>query len=277
MIIDFHTHIFSPQIQNHRESYFKDEVIFQELYDSPKARLATADELMASMEQSHIDISIALNINWSSPRLICQTNDYILESVSRYPGRLQGFCSINLNSPQDAIAEIARCARLGIKGVGEMRISKEMLLNPGPVRPIIHKIIDSGLILLLHASEPVGHAYSGKGDATPEALMAFIQSFPDLKLVCAHWGGGLPFYSLMPEVRKALTHVYFDSAASPFLYSRQIYRHVVQILGPEKILFGTDYPLLLPHRLLDEVDSLGFPEEVQNHLLSANARLLLGL
>ena len=70
---------------------------------------------------------------------------------------------------------------------------------------------------LAPGSEPVGHAYAGKGDTFPGELLAMAQRFPNARIVGAHWGGGLPFYAHMPEVREALANVWFDSAASPFL------------------------------------------------------------
>src|SRR5947199_68154 len=57
------------------------------------------------------------------------------------------------------------------------------------------------LALLFHASEPVGHVYPGKRGGEPGSLYRFIAANPDVRIICAHWGGGLPFYALMPEVR----------------------------------------------------------------------------
>ena len=145
------------------------------------------------------------------------------------------------------------------------------------MKPFIEAIIRHKLILLTHASEPVGHEYPGKGAITPDMLYPLIIKFPDLTLVCAHWGGGLPFYALMPEVKKAMSNLCFDTAASPFLYSPQIYNQVIQLIGADKILFGSDYPLLAPSRLLKEIKSLGLPVETEHQLLSGNAQRLLGI
>lgn len=141
---------------------------------------------------------------------------------------------------------------------------------------MVQKIIDCKLILLTHSSEPLGHLYAGKGDLTPEALYPFIKSFPELKLVCAHWGGGLPFYALMPEVRQSLNNVYFDSAASPFLYQAQVYQQVARLVGPKKILFGSDFPLMSPGRLLKEIQDLDLSGGDKDRLLAGNAKILLG-
>ena len=67
-----------------------------------------------------------------------------------------------------------------------------------------------GLPVVIHSSEPVGHSYPGKGNTPPDKLLAFINNFPNNKIICAHWGGGLPFYDLMPEVNENLKNVYVD-------------------------------------------------------------------
>jgi len=143
--------------------------------------------------------------------------------------------------------------------------------------PFVEALRKRKLILLLHASEPVGHDYTGKGTITPALLYPFISSFPDLTIVCAHWGGGLPFYALMPEVKKAMANVFFDTAASPFLYTPQVYNQTIQLVGADKILFGSDYPLLAPSRLLKEIEALDLPKEIKDLILSGNAQRLLGI
>lgn len=144
-------------------------------------------------------------------------------------------------------------------------------------RPFAEAIRKHKLILLTHASEPVGHDYPGKGIVTPDMIYPFITSFPDLTIVCAHWGGGLPFYALMPEVKQAMKNVFFDTAASPFLYTPQIYSQVVSLIGADKILFGSDYPLLAQTRLVQEINATDLSGEAKNMLLADNARRLLNI
>jgi len=278
MIIDCHTHVFPPQIKKKRNQYIDSDPCFAVLYSPKEAKLATADELIDSMDKEGIDISVIVNIGWTTHELCVETNDYILESVARYPKRLIGFGSVQPNSFDAAIAEIERCAQGGIRGIGEIRPDMQLFdLNDEIMLPIIETLRKHRLILLTHASEPVGHLYPGKGTITPEMLYPFITAFPDLTIVCAHWGGGLPFYTLMPEVKQAMKNVFFDTAASPYLYSPEIYQQVIQLVGADKILFGSDYPLLAQGRLLKEINSLDLAQETKNLILGGNARKLLGI
>ncbi len=279
MIIDFHTHIFPPQIKKNRSKYIDSDACFAIMYSSSDSKMVTADELINNMDKEGIDVSVVLNYGWTTHELCVETNDYILESIAKHPKRLVGFCSVQPRSLQAALDEIERCVKGGVKGVGEIRPDMQLLdlMDDEIMQPFIETIIKHNLTMLVHASEPVGHQYPGKGNITPEIIYPLITNFPDLTLVCAHWGGGLPFYSLMPEVKEAMNNVFFDSAASPFLYRPQIYTQVIELLGAEKILFGTDYPLLPPSRLLKEIKSLDLTSEVEHLILAGNAQKLLGL
>jgi hypothetical protein len=81
----------------------------------------------------------------------------------------------------------------------------------------------------------------------------------------------------MPEVKQAMKNVFFDTAASPFLYSPQVYNQVIQLVGADRILFGSDYPLLAQTRLLQEINSADLSEEAKSLILSGNARRLLSI
>lgn len=279
MIIDFHTHVFSPQLAAKREDYLYRDPSFAELYSSPRARLASAEDLIASMDQAGFDVSVILNFGWRSHQLCVETNDYIIDCVQRYPDRLVGFFAVQPSSMNETLAEIKRCAGAGLKGIGELRPDTQGfdLGDAGFMGPLVEAVKDHDLLLLTHASEPVGHLYPGKGKVGVDSLYRFIIAFPDVRLICAHWGGGLPFYALMPEVASAMNNVWFDTAASLFLYRDDVFRRVEDILGAGKVLFGTDYPVIGQQRFLKRVRDLHLIHQTESMILGENAASLLGL
>ena len=93
--------------------------------------------------------------------------------------------------------------------------------------------------------------------------------------MCAHWGGGLPFYALMPEVADGLGNAYFDTAASPYLYEGGVYSAVAGLVGPTRILFGSDFPLLRASRLLREIRRSALSEVEKEAVMGGNAAALL--
>ncbi|MFN3975372.1 MAG: amidohydrolase family protein, partial [Dehalococcoidia bacterium] len=81
----------------------------------------------------------------------------------------------------------------------------------------------------------------------------------------------LPFYTLMPEVADALENAFFDSAASPLLYKPKVYRTVIALVGAERVLFATDFPLLGYQRALRHLDEGCLAPHEQDLVLGGNA------
>jgi predicted TIM-barrel fold metal-dependent hydrolase len=279
MIIDAHTHIFPERFRNERADVLERDRTFRELFSGPSSKLATADELLSVMDETGVQVSVIAGIGWENLEVAREANENILDVCSRHPNRFIGLASINPAWGDSAVTELLRCIDSGISGIGE--------LHPGPqgfelddfelVASLVEVAESHNLPLLVHSSEPVGHDYPGKGAVTPEVLLSFISHFPSAQIICAHWGGGLPFYTLMPEVQELLKNVYFDSAATPFLYDSKIFRVVESLVGPEKLLFASDYPLIQPLQVIDQIVGAGFSGNSQELILGHNAARLFGL
>ena len=279
MIIDFHTHVFPPRLMEERGAYSKRDATLAALFADPDAPMATAEDLISAMDEDGVDAAVIMGVGWTDIDIAREANDYLLESAARYSGRLVPFCSVNPAWGEDALSEIDRCAASGARGVGELHPDTQgfKLGDSSLMDPFMECVKSRNMVVLTHSSEPVGHVYPGKGTVTPDVLMEFIERYPDVAIVCSHWGGGLPFYSLMPEVKRALSNAYFDSAASPFLYRASIYSVMSRMARPGSILFGSDFPLLKPARLMRHIRAADISEEEKERILGGNAQRLLGL
>ena len=276
MIVDVHTHIFSPHVIEKREGHCSADACFGLLYSNPAARLNPVEDLIRSMDKNGIAKSVIQNIGWVSHDACVRSNDYILESVSKYPDRLIGFCAVQPLEREKALNEIVRCGKGGAKGIGELRpdIQGFDLCDSSLMKPLMTEIARRGMVVSLHASEPVGHSYAGKGNVTPRILFDFVCSFREKKIILAHFGGGLLFYELMPQVKDVLTNTYYDTAAAPFLYKPAVYKVAMEIMGPGKMLFGSDWPLLEPQRVIDHIKAAGLNPAELNSILGENAQRL---
>lgn len=279
MIIDFHTHIFPKEMRENREKYFSSEPAFELLYGRSGSKLAGAAELIDSMDSHGVDKSVIFGFPWKNPDTFKKHNDYIIKSVARYPGRLTGFCCIDIFSGE-AVAEVIRCLESGLSGVGELAfyefgIDEESINRLEPVMGIC---LDRNLPVLIHTNEPIGHQYPGKTPNTFRQIYRLITKFPENKIVLAHWGGGIFFFSLLKkEVKESFNNVHFDTAASPFLYDAKIYRVAINILGQDKIIFGSDFPLLGSERYFKELEQAGLSKEEIDSICRRNAVRLLNL
>jgi len=278
MIFDAHTHIFPEEVCRRREDFFADEPAFRLLYENPKASLVGPQELVRAMGEEGVDAAVVLSFPWRQERLWRRQHEVILEAVGRFPRHLVGFCAVHPLAA-GAAREVERCLAAGFRGVGELAWYLEDLGGDltAVLSPIAELCQHYRAPLLLHTNDPLGPAYPGKAAISLPELYRAIQAFPEVDWILAHWGGGLPFYGLMKrEGPEVLRRVYFDTAASPYLYRPEIYRLGAEMAGPEKILFGSDYPLLPPSRYLKEMEEAALPEDWREMILGKNLAQLLG-
>ena len=273
MIIDFHTHLFPPNFTTNRRKYLDRDLTFSSMYSNDRSAQATVEKLIANMNHVGIDKSVIMGIGWSDMQVAIESNNYIADVVAKFPDRLIGFCSVNPSWGRKAVSEIERCVDRGIRGIGELHPDTQNLdiTDKVMMAPIMNAALSMKLPLLVHSSEPVGHIYPGKGNTTPDKLYKLASNFPDNVIVFAHWGGGLPFYSLMPEVKRALGNVFYDMAASPLLYNSDVIREVVSLEGSNKILFGSDFPLIRQERILNQVMTSNLTNDQKARILGLNA------
>ena len=278
MIVDSHVHIFSPEMIERRAELVAADATFSEMYSDPAARMATADELVASMDEDGVDISVAMGIGWADPDLARESNDYIAESVRRHPGRIVGFGSVN-PAGEGTVEEINRCAAMGLRGIGELHPDTQGFdpSDSAVMTPILEVLGRRDMSLTVHCSEPVGHIYPGKGRTTPDKVAGLVAISSGVRIILAHWGGGLPLYALMPEVRRSLSSVYFDTAASPFLYDHRIFEVVTSLVGSDRVLGASDYPLMRHSAIRKQLVSTGLSKSDRLAVLGGNAARALDL
>jgi len=245
LVVDAHTHAFPPEWVADRSAYLGADLWFGELYKAPNARMVDATRLLAAMDDAGVEQAIMCGWPWADPGLCLEHNDYLAAASRQSQGRLAWLGTVAPESV-GAAAEAERCLDLGASGIGELNADAQGfdLTSEGALVEISAVLERAARPLLLHASEPVGHRYPGKGTATPDRLLTFIANNPTLTVVLAHWGGGLPFYELMPDVAELTTNVVYDSAASTYLYRAGIFRTVLDIVGVDRVLWGSDHPVL---------------------------------
>ena len=273
-VIDFHTHIFPPEIIAKRDAYLQRDAWFGHLYSAAQARMASAEDLVTAMDQAGVDVSVTFGFAWADPGLCREANDYVLESVARWPERLVGFAVLN-PAAEGATGELERCWQQGLRGLGElMPDGQGYTLDDPCLDGVMQEMAHCRWPVLIHAGEPVGHPYPGKSKSTLQAFYALALRHPEARIVAAHWGGGLFFYELMPEVRAALRNVYYDTAASLYLYRDDIFPLAAQIVR-DKVLFATDYPLISQTHFLRRIRASGLPPNTLDSILARNASRLL--
>jgi hypothetical protein len=276
MIIDTHTHLFPESFIRDRSALFADEPEFTLLYKNPKSLMAKGDQLIQAMDDHGVDIACASGFPWRNPDHARQNNDYIIECVQRWPDRLRGLACFDA-AWKNAADEAVRCIDAGLSGVGELAfylsgIDDNALDMLSDVMAVLRE--KGNLPCMIHTNEPVGHAYPGKTPVTLEQIQTLAARFPDNRIILAHWGGGIFFYHIMKkQLKQTLKNIWYDTAASPFLYDPAVYDMAVQAGVLDKVLLGTDFPLLPPDRYYRDLDASGLKKQEKQAILGDNAAL----
>jgi hypothetical protein len=211
-------------------------------------------------------------------------NDAIAEIVRRYPQQFAGFGSVDPWKGKTAVREVERCAsELGL--IGLKFHPQQQAFYPNDAErcyPIWEAAQRLGLIVLFHTGTTgVGAGKPGGGGiklkyARPIPYIDDVAAdFPELTIIMAH-----PSFPWQDEQLAMLVHkpnVYMDlSGWSPKYFSPLLVQYA-KTLAQDKVMFGSDYPVISPERWLSDFDALGFDDAVRQKVLLDNARRVLGL
>ena len=194
--------------------------------------------------------SLLCGFPWRDPGL-CREHTACLAEV-RAALQRPSFLGIVVPHAPDAARDAQRAFELGAVGLGEFNADAQDFDLRAP----------AGLAEVLELCTAAGHADHAARQRAGWAQLSrqrlrhagqagrFLTAFPAQPVVLAHWGGGLPFYELMPEVRAVTRSLTYDSAATTYLYNSAVFPTVVGLVGPERVLFASDFPVLRQDRLL---------------------------
>jgi len=264
LIIDFHTHIY-PQW------------VAAKILPAAKRRLKVAvpgsgapEDLRAMMQAAGIAGSVLLPLA-KGREDVSSLNDWIL-SVSRENKELTAFGAVH-PFMQNLEDELDRLADRGAKGVKMMPLLQEVYPDDPRTGRLYEALIERNMILLSHAGRDPLDRQEIFG--TPDRFARTIECYPDLRVVLAHLGG----LRMWDDVRRYLLpaggNVYFDTAYVSFYMGRKEMGELIRDIGPERVIFGSDYPWEEPGRAAEIIKGLGLSAREEQVVLGKNAAALL--
>jgi predicted TIM-barrel fold metal-dependent hydrolase len=270
MIVDAHAHVFPPGLIARRESLLKSDPAFNLLYADPQAQMATAGELVVAMKSDGVEAALVCGFPWRDAGYAREHNDYLLQAARDHPGRLIPLGCVDPLA-KEALEEAERVLAAGAAGLGELAryhndLGTEMI-------PLARLCAEADKPLMLHTNEPVGQTYPGKSPMTLRGLYDLVKACPDTRFQLAHLGGGIFFYELLKqEAAQVLSRCVFDTAAVVFLYKPEIYSTFIRLAGADRLLYGSDFPLLRLKRYQKDLDQAGLDVKTKEKILGKNAR-----
>src|SRR5215218_10117819 len=120
MLIDAHTHLFPPEFARERAGLAARDPWFALTYGDGRARMATAEELVASLDATGIAAAVVCGWPWRDHGLCRAHNDYLLDAARRCPGRIWPLAIVVPRDGELAAVEAARALDAGAVGIGEV-------------------------------------------------------------------------------------------------------------------------------------------------------------
>ncbi|MEM7797755.1 MAG: amidohydrolase family protein, partial [Chloroflexota bacterium] len=292
MKIDAHIHFTPPELAQNLKAFAEQEPYWGLLLDPPEGGSiqgwASPERMIADMDAAGIDRVVIVGEYFQQHEACVARNNQAIDLVNRWPERILALATIQPNAGQAGLDELDRCLDAGLQGVGELNpYAQGYELVDKPFFKLVERCIEADVPLNLHVSEEIGGYYLGKSTTPLRHYYALACRYPELKLILAHWGGGLFLYEIMPRVRRQLANVWYDTAATPLLYPvKKIFTTALTCIDHKKILYGSDYPLLIYPRkmtgpdlrpLIASIDKLGLDEEPYADIMGLNAARLFGL
>lgn len=221
------------------------------------------------------DVRHALISAWWGPQGPLIPNDVVADLVDAHPSRLSGVCAVPLDRPMDAVRELRRCVRdRGFKALRALPWLWDAPPDDRRYYPLYAACVDLGVPFCLQVGHTGPLCPSEPGRPIPY-LDRVALDFPELVIVAGHIG--YPWTEEMIALARKYEHVYIDTSAyKPSRYPDTLVRYLRRD-GRDKVLFGSNYPMLQPAACLAEVDALDLDDDVRARFLAGNARRVFGL
>lgn len=284
-IIDAHVHLYPAEVSANPAAWAirMQEPVWGALVTlDPGRRVcqgwADCDRLLRDMDAAGVERSILLGWYWERHETCVWHNRYYAECIRLHPDRLCAFATVNASAGPAALDEMRRAADAGCIGLGELcpRAVGASPLDPAWLE-VFALAIELNWPVNLHVTDPVSRKFPGRVETPLDEFVTLAEQLPALRLILAHWGGGLALHELNPRCRRALANAYYDTAASPLLYDQRVYPAAVNIVGAGRMLFGSDYPLLVYSKSQTEPDLIRVTNAVRSSGLRAeDATAVLG-
>ena len=249
-VVDAHVHLYPPEAGReptawaaaHGEAHWATLCTRQRKNGQQVQGFPSVDELLRDMDEAGVNQAVLLGWYWENYATCVMQNRFYAECVRAHPDRLAAFATVHPAAGAAALEEIRRAAGDGLIGLGELSPHSQHFPITDPVwRKILQLAAELKFTVNLHVTDPASRKFPGWVATPVEDFIHLAREFPKTTFLLAHWGGG-PVYA---EALQVYPNVYFDTAAAPLIYEPAAVQRMLQTLPAGKVVYGSDYPLIL--------------------------------
>ncbi|HUT56749.1 MAG TPA: amidohydrolase family protein [Phycisphaerae bacterium] len=260
--IDFHTHAFPDDLAGRAMRKLQEQAGY------PVAGDGRIESLLASMDAANIDVSVVCAVATKPGQA-----RGILKWCRRVRcERIEPFPSVHPDEPK-AAKWIGRIAKAGFLGVKLHPMYQAFAADEDRMAPVYAAAAEHGLIVALHCGQDIGFA-ADDDRAAPRRVADVRRRFAHLKLLCTHMGGWRQWDQV--EAHLLGRDVYLETSFSLAELGRERSVEFIRRHGPERVVFGSDWPWRPQAGELDGLNRLGLPAADLRRIAYSNASALLG-
>ena len=280
--IDVHTHVHRSVNAPKADPADNERLAAMAAYFKTSAASFTVDDLAAYYrERNMAAVTFTIDQKEAPEDPARVTPMEIIERARDHADILIPFGSVDPARGAEAVRMAKRQIEAGAKGFKFHPSSQAFMPNDPSVYPVYEVIQEAGLPALFHSGQTgAGAGTRGGGGirlkySNPMYLDDVAVDFPDMPIILAH-----PSFPWQEEALSVATHkpqVYIDLSGWSPKYFAQILIQYANTLLKNKVLFGTDFPVLTPERWMADLEKVGIRDEVKPGIFKDNAAKLFGL
>ncbi len=228
--------------------------------------------LLQTMEAA--GVAKALIAAWYGPQGALISNEEVHQVVSQYPDKFDGLASVDIRNPVEGVRTLRKyVTEHGFKGLRIVQWLWELPCSHALYYPLLAECVELDVPVCLQVGHtgPLRSSESGR----PFHIERIALDFPDLKIVGGHIG--YPWTTEMIAVATKFPNVYIDTSAYiPKRYPRELVDYM-KGHGGNKVMFGTNYPMITPEKCMSQLDVLELDHTVKELFLFQNAQKVFNL
>ena len=269
MILDFHTHAFPEAIASRTLASLAAVAPIKPHGDGTKASVER------NLRAAGANLAVVLNIatkpgQETTINSTCAANDCLLSGK----GNTVYFGSVHPKS-EGALFELSRIKALGLRGVKFHPDYQGFMIDDESVFPLYEKLEQLGLVTVFHAGwDPLSPDLV---HAPAERCANVAKTFPNLKMVLAHFGSLGLYDETEQYLAGKFANVYLDTSCSRGYLDPKQARRIIDAQGPDKIILGSDYPWQTTEDALCFLSEIGLSDKEREQICYTNGARLLGL
>lgn len=254
-VIDCHVHLYPPEINRapgawaaaQGEGQWAVLCTRSRKNGTPVQGFPEVEELLRAMDAAGVERAVLQGWYWEKHDSCVVQNRFYARCLRTYPDRLSACATFHPAAGAAQVRDEIQWAKdQGFCGLGELSPHSQLVSINHPVwRAALTQAATLKLPVVLHVTDPASRSYPGRVLTPLEDFVRLAEEHPKTTLVLAHWGARLPFDPGLGSQVRALRNLYYDTAASPLLYDFNVFLEAIEWGGANRVLFGSDYPLIL--------------------------------